>query len=177
MSAESDLQARTRGAGQILFVLAALAGTLLLLSQIGTQTAWVDSAKSLPAQPRFWPAVGLVLMAVPLAVMLWQSKRRLPQRADWIEAKRWLEPVEYAVWFMAYVFLVPLVGFLPMSLLFAPLLTWRLGYRGPVPLWLSVIFAVALVVLFKGLLGVKIPGAAIYDALPDSLRAFALQYL
>ncbi|WP_425074445.1 tripartite tricarboxylate transporter TctB family protein [Sagittula sp. S175] len=177
MSLETDLQARTRVAGQVLFVLVALGLSLLALSQITGQTAWIEKSKSFAAQPRFWPAVALASMVVPLALHLWLMKRRRPAREDWQEAKRWLEPVEYAVWFMAYVFLVPWIGFLPMSLIFAPLLVWRLGYRTRPALLVAALFALATVILFKGLLGVKIPGAHLYELFPDALRAFALQYL
>ncbi len=44
--------------GQLLFVLTFLTLSVLLLSQIGTQTAWVKKTDFF-AQPRFWPAVGV----------------------------------------------------------------------------------------------------------------------
>lgn len=177
MSAGSDLQPKTRSAGQVVFVWAALAGVLLLLSQITGQTVWVENAKSLAAQPRFWPAVGLILMAVPLALYLRLMRRRRPNGADWVELRRWLDPLEYVLWFMGYVFAVPVLGFLPMSLVFAVTLSYRLGYRRRVELWLAAAFACATVLLFKGFLGVKIPGAAIYEYLPGATRSFFILYL
>ena len=66
---------------------------------------------------------------------------------------------------------------LPATMIFAPALTWRLGYRSPRLLWASLAFGVAVVLIFKGVLGVKIPGGAVYEYLPDSIRAFALRYL
>ena len=177
MSEPSDLQARTRSAGQVIFVIAALALSVLLLSQIRSQTIWAETAKSLAAQPRFWPGVALVTMVAAFGLQLRLLRRRWPRAADWVEARRWLDPLEYVVWFMAYVFLVPLAGFLPMSLLFATALTWRLGYRDALTLWLAAGFAVATVLLFKGFLGVKIPGAALYEVLPGGLRSFAILYL
>ncbi|MBP0485080.1 tripartite tricarboxylate transporter TctB family protein [Sagittula salina] len=177
MSLETDLRARTRGAGQILFVAAFLGLSVILLSQIAAQTAWIEKARSFAAQPRFWPAVALGTMVVSLALHLWQMTRRRPRREDWQEARRWLEPVEYAGWFMAYVFLVPWIGFLPMSLALACGLSWRLGYRSVRWMALAAAFALGTVLLFKGMLGVKIPGAVLYEALPDGWRGFALQYL
>ena len=177
MSSHSDLQAKTREAGQVIFVLAALVFALFLLSQMGRQTAWVDNAKTFAAQPRFWPAVGILMMVASFAANLWQIKRRRPNAADWVEAKRWLEPLEYVAWFMAYVFSVPLIGFLPMSIAFAVALTYRLGYRERVYPWLAAVFAVAMVVLFKGLLSVKIPGAALYELFPGAMRSFLILYL
>jgi len=177
LSIESDLSPKTRTAGQTLFVIGALALSLLLLSQITTQTVWIEKSKSFAAQPRFWPAVALVMMVGSFALHLILMRRRRPDRLDWVEARRWLEPLEYVLWFMAYVFLVPVIGFLPMSLLFACALTYRLGYRGAAYQVFAALFAIGTVILFKGLLGVKIPGAAIYEVLPGALRSFFILYL
>ena len=106
---------------------------------------------------------------------------RLPWRrftaADRGELKRWAEVLEYAVWFMAYVLAVPVIGYLPATLIFMPALTWRMGYRSRLILSSSVIFAVAVVVLFKTFLSVKIPGGMIYEYLPGALRGFFILYL
>lgn len=177
MSIESDLLPKTRTAGQTLFIIGGLAMSLLLLAQITTQTVWIEDAKSFAAQPRFWPAVALTLMAVSFALHLFLMHRRRPDRLDWVEARRWLEPFEYVLWFMAYVFLVPIIGFLPMSLIFACALTCRLGYRGAPYTVFAAAFAIGMVALFKGLLGVKIPGATLYEYLPGALRSFAILYL
>ncbi len=177
MSQLSDLQTRTRSAGQFLFVAGALIGAIILGSQITGQTQWTDNAKSFAGQPRFWPAVSIISMVVGLGLHLYWLPRRRPRRADWVEARRWLEPVEYAGWFMAYVFLVPWIGFLPMSIALACALTWRLGYKSRKSLLLAALFAVATVFIFKGLLGVKIPGAAIYEFLPIGLRNLFILYL
>lgn len=177
MSSDLDIQAKTRSAGQVVFVFAALAMVILLLLLITRQTVWVEDAKNLPAQPRFWPAVALILMSGAFAQHAWRMRRRRPNAQDWAEARRWLEPLEYVGWFMVYVFAVPIVGFLPMSLLFACALTWRLGYRSRGALIVAAVFALATVILFKGLLGVKIPGATLYEGLPGGLRSFFILYL
>ena len=39
------------------------------------------------------------------------------------------------------------------------------------------VFAVAITALFKGFLGVNIPGGQIYEYLPGSVRTFFLVYL
>ncbi|MCI2397836.1 tripartite tricarboxylate transporter TctB family protein [Aliiroseovarius subalbicans] len=93
-------------------------------------------------------------------------------KMDWKEAKAWLSVLEWAGWFLAYVFLVPLIGYLPVTLVFAPLLTWRIGYRSRLLLWSSVVFGFVVVVVFKSFLQVKIPGAALYEYLPGALRNF-----
>lgn len=177
MSDEQDIHARTRNAGQIWFVAGALVLTLVLLSQIRGQTLWVDGKISFAAQPRFWPAVGLISMAVGLGLHLWRMKRRWPGLADKVELRRWLEPVEYVIWFMVFVFMVPVIGFLPMSVGFACALTWRLGYRGKFYLIAAAAFAIGTVLFFKAGLGVRIPGAWAYGFLPNPLQSFFIVYL
>lgn len=172
-----DIQARTRSAGQVGFVLAALALALLLLVNLRGQTLWVENTKSFAAQPRFWPAVAIVVMVAGFGAHLLRMRRRRFNAADRIEMRRWVEPLEYAGWFMAYVFAVPWVGFLPMSLLLACAMAWRLGYRSRRWLALASLFALVTVALFKGFLGVKIPGAALYELLPGTARNFAILYL
>lgn len=176
MREDTDIQPATRIAGQIVFVAAALALSALLLSQIDRQTAWAEG-EGLAAQPRFWPGVSLVVMVTGFGLHLWRMQRRRPNRFDREEMRRWLQPLEFMIWFMVFVFAVPIIGFLPMSLAFALGLTWRLGYRRPAMLIAAAVFAVAVVVVFKGVLGVRIPGATLYEALPPGPRSFFLQYL
>ena len=177
MASQTDLSAKTRSAGQVLFVAGALIVTLLLLAQIGHQTAWSDTARNFASQPRLWPGIALAVMATGFGLHILRMRRRRPNRLDWVEARRWLEPVEYALWFMVYVFAVPQAGFLPMSLIFAAALTWRMGYRQRWMLLVALLFACATVLIFKAILGVNIPGGAIYHLLPDGLRSFFLTYL
>jgi len=168
--------------GQILFALAFAGFAIFILSNLGNQTTWAARTK-LFAQPGFWPGVagaGMVLFGLLHLRSLRRGKglrRPWIRREDRAEARIWLQPLEYTAWFMIYVLAVPRVGYLPATMIFAPALTWRLGYRSPRMLWASVAFGVSVVLIFKGLLGVKIPGAAIYEYLPDGLRAFALRYL
>ena len=176
MKDESLLLSKTRTAGQVLFFAGFLAFALLLLSLAGWQTRWVDGTK-LFAQPRFWPVVALAIMAAFAALHLWRLKRRRLIALDWQEAKVWVQPLEYLVWFMAYVWAVPIIGYLLASLIFPPLLTYRLGYRDRRLLVASVLFGLATVLIFKGFLSVRIPGAMIYEFLPSAWRSFFILYL
>ena len=88
----------------------------------------------------------------------------------------WLKSVEYAGWFMLYVFAVPLLGYLPATVLFAVSLTFRLGYREWKFLGAAALFGVLVVVVFKTFLQVKVPGGAAYELLPETMRAFMLTY-
>ncbi|MEX0276834.1 MAG: tripartite tricarboxylate transporter TctB family protein [Ruegeria sp.] len=171
------LKVKTKTSGQVVFVIAGLVLSLLLLSQIGTQTEWSERARNIGSQPRLWPAISLAVMVAGFAIHYWLMRRRRPNALDWVETRRWSEPLEYLVWFLIYVAAVPRLGFMPMSILFACTLTYRLGYRHKAALAIAAGFAIAMVVLFKGLLGVNIPGAQIYEFLPDSVRTFFLVYL
>ncbi|MFP5510190.1 MAG: tripartite tricarboxylate transporter TctB family protein [Alphaproteobacteria bacterium] len=182
MSDDPFLAGKGPQRGQILFALAFAGFAIFILSNLGNQTEWVERS-TLFAQPGFWPGIagtGMVLFGLLHLRGLRRGKgMRRPwiSRADRAEARIWLRPLEYTAWFMVYVLAVPRIGHLPATMIFAPALTWRLGYRNPRLLWAAVVFAVVVVVIFKGLLGVKIPGGAIYEYLPDGLRAFALRYL
>lgn len=157
--------------GQLIFALGFVALSLLLLAQIGDQTIWAKKTKFF-AQPRFWPAVGLGGMVAMGGLHLYRLPWRRFTVNDRVELRRWAAVLEYALWFMGYVLLVPVLGYLPVTLIFVPLLSWRMGYRSRFMMISSIVFAVAVVFLFKSFLGVKIPGGAIYEYLPGALRSF-----
>lgn len=90
------------------------------------------------------------------------------------EGRRWLRALEYFGWFMVYVYITPVIGYLASTVLFLVLLTWRVGYRNRRMVITSVAVGFAIVLLFKSFLGVKIPGGAIYELLPDSIRSFMI---
>ncbi|WP_073248834.1 tripartite tricarboxylate transporter TctB family protein [Shimia gijangensis] len=157
--------------GQLLFAIVFLVAALLLLSQLGDQTKWVKRTKFF-AQPRFWPAVSIIGMVLFGGLHLWKLPRRKFDRADFVEWRVWLFTIEWVLWFLIYVILVPIIGYLPVTMVFMPILMWRMGYRSKKMLWISVFFGVAVVILFKALLDVKIPGGATYEYLPGALRSF-----
>ncbi|PSL17882.1 tripartite tricarboxylate transporter TctB family protein [Shimia abyssi] len=157
--------------GQLVFAIVFFVVALLLLSQIGEQTKWVKKTKFF-AQPRFWPAVGLVGMVVFGGLHLWKLPRRKFERADYVEWRIWLVAIEWVGWFLLYVLLVPVIGYLPVTMIFMPILIWRLGYRDKRMVLISSMFGLGVVLLFKSFLEVKIPGALLYEYLPGSLRTF-----
>ncbi|TDK51933.1 tripartite tricarboxylate transporter TctB family protein [Antarcticimicrobium luteum] len=157
--------------GQLGFALGFVALSLLLLLLIGDQTIWAAKTRFF-AQPRFWPAVGLGGMVLMGGLHLYRLPWRRFNVNDRTELRRWALVLEYSGWFMGYVLLVPVLGYLPVTLAFVPLLARRMGYRSRLMMGASIIFAVVVVVLFKSFLGVKIPGGAIYEYLPGALRSF-----
>ena len=151
------------------FFLTALAAALVLPEQ-----AKFLPDKTLVAQPGLWPAIGVGMMVVFGAAHLlstWNAPR-LPGRLQ--EVLVWARSLEFVAWFTAYVLSVPVVGHLPATLMLSLLLALRLGYRTGRALLAAALFAVAVVLIFRTGLGVRIPAGALYDYLPDAIRNFAL---
>ena len=171
--------------GELLFAILFVLLSLYLLSQIGTETKFSGVEKlwekgqilnggKLFAQPAFWPLVGVVGMSIfGLAHILTSIKGR--NAADELkEGANWLLTLEYFFWFMAYVFAAPQIGYLAATLIFMVLLALRAGYREPRMLLAAAGTGLAIVLVFKTGLSVKIPGGAVYEGLPQGLRTFMI---
>ena len=151
-----------------------------MLAQMDEQTKWLKGA-ALLVQPRFWPGLclaGFAFFALCHFISTWTRHRQSRQYSflppD--ELANWARPTEYALYFMAYVFLVPQLGYLPTTLLALPALVFRLGYRSPSKLMASILVGLCTVVVFKTLLQVRIPGGRWYEFLPDGLRNLLILY-
>ena len=166
---------RYRRPGDIVFAWFFLIVTLVLLSQILDQTAYKKGAK-LFAQPRFWPAVSLGGMVAFALFHLLGSALSERIAGRWREVLLWLASFEYAGWFIAYALAVSYAGYLPTTVVFALLLSLRVGYRSALALGSAAASALVIVVLFKTLLGVNLPSGQIYEVLPDGLRQIMLTY-
>ena len=167
---------RDRHPGDLAFAVAFLVITILLVSQLGDQAPWVKRTKFF-AQPAFWPTVsliGMLFFAVLNCLGSWLSPKS-PGRG--IEVLMWLRSVEYAAWFLVYVWVVPKIGYLGATILFTLILTYRVGYRSKGMFVGAVAMAVGIVVIFKAFLQVKVPSGQIYEYLPDGIRNFMLLYL
>ncbi|MCV2869272.1 tripartite tricarboxylate transporter TctB family protein [Defluviimonas sp. WL0002] len=172
-----DLFRRYRRPGDFVIAFLSFAFALFLAACLPFQITWVEGT-ALFAQPAFWPSVAIALMLVfsTLHMIGALVSERIPGRLA--EVVQWIKAIEYGLWFMAYVFLVPVLGYLPATILFTVSLTFRLGYRGWKWSVMAALFAVVVVVLFKTFLHVKIPAGAAYDLLPaGSIRSFLLTYL
>ena len=167
---------RHRLPGDLVFASLFLLLSLLLLTQIGHQAKWMASGKW-SSQPALWPGIAIIGMTV-FAGLHWASalaSSRIPGRRA--ELLVWLRSLEFVFWFMAYVVAVPLFGYLPSTLVFADALTRRMGYRSRAMIGWSLLVALAVVVIFKSFLQVRVPGGLAYEYLPDALRSFMLTYL
>jgi hypothetical protein len=164
---------------EIVFGLAAFGLALVLLARLGAETRWV-AGQPLVAQPAFWPAVaiiGMTLFGALELVGVWRRNAARRGRPALPEVAVWLRALEFAAWFMVYVWAVPWLGYLPATLVFCTALTLRLGYRSRRMIGAALLTGLATVVVFKSLLAVKIPGGAVYEYLPAGLRNFMILYL
>ena len=166
---------RYRRPGDIVFAWFCVVISVFLLSQIFDQTTYKGGAK-LFAQPRFWPAVSLVLMTAFAAFHLLGSALSERIEGRWREVWLWISSLEYAGWFMVYAFAVPTTGYLLTTIVFAILLAIRAGYRTPKMLIAAGGSALLTVLLFKTFLKVNLPSGLIYEQLPDGLRQFMLTH-
>jgi hypothetical protein len=163
---------------EIVFGVLSFALALFLLSQIDNETTWI-AGRPFVRQPAFWPTVSIVGMTVFGAFELWSTTRALRSRTGSPVAPEimlWVRAVEYLAWFMAYVWIVPVIGYLPTTMIFCALLTWRLGYRRPKTILAAVLTGIGTVIVFKTLLAVKIPGGELYEYLPHAIRNVMIQY-
>ncbi|WP_375175052.1 tripartite tricarboxylate transporter TctB family protein [Pseudooceanicola sp.] len=171
-----ELFQRYRRPGDLVFAVLFFGLALFLLSQLGAQTTW---ARRTPwhGQPALWPGIAVVGMTVFGAFHLLGSLVSPRIEGRWTEVVFWLRSFEYVLYFLIYVALVPLGGYLPMTIVFTLFLAVRAGFRSWRPLAIAAVFGVVTALVFRGFLQVKIPAGAIYDYLPVAVRSFALQYL
>lgn len=167
---------QSRQPGDIYFAAFFLLVSVLLISQLGNETTWAKGTKFF-AQPRFWPAVSLIGMTAFAALYFLKSIASQNTHDARGEMVLWMKSLEYALWFMAYVFVVPLLGYLISTLVFVYALVFRTGYRERNMMIFAGVVAVAIVVVFKGVLSVKIPGGQLYELLPSAVRNFMILYL
>ncbi|MEZ5751323.1 MAG: tripartite tricarboxylate transporter TctB family protein [Paracoccaceae bacterium] len=162
---------------EIVFAVASFLIAVLLATQWSTQTTWIEG-QPFSRQPGLWPLIAIIGMLVfgagELIACLIRNKRN---GGGDVKAELWLwaRSAEYVVWFMAYVWMTPITGYLPTTAVFMTAMTWRLGYRGKL-LVFAPLLACAIVVLFKAFLSVRIPGGEVYDIFPQAIRNFLVVY-
>lgn len=171
-----ELFKRERKPGDLVFAVAFFIFSLFLLWHLPSQAPWIDGV-SVVAQPALWPTVSIVGMVVFSFFHLLGSLCSPRIAGRWTEVFLWLRVTEFGGWFLGYVLLLPVLGYMPSSIVFAVALTFRLGYRGAGPHLAAAALAFVTVALFRGVLRVNVPAGWIYQFLPDGLRAFAQTYL
>lgn len=159
--------------GQSVFALCFLGFALFLFLLLPYQTTRVEDTLW-HKQPGFWPMVSIIGMVVFGVLHFWRLPRRKLEKMDYKEALLWIRGIEFVLWFMIYVSLVPIVGYLPSTLIFVLPLIYRQGYRKPFHFYCGALFVFSVVIFFKIILEVKIPGAALYEFFPDTIRNFLI---
>jgi hypothetical protein len=171
-----ELFKRYRRPGDIVFAWALFVLAVALASQINTQSPW-NGTRNMFSQPAFWPTVSLLLMVVFTGLHLLSSALSPRILGRWAEVAQWLRAVEFAGWFLLYVYVVPYLGYLPTTVLAALLLGVRMGYRSVRSLGVLVAMGTVIVVTFRGFLQVRVPAGEVYQYLPDTVRIFFMTYL
>jgi len=174
----TELSVGRRHRAEIVFGVLSFAAALLLLTRIGAETTWLEG-RPFVKQPAFWPTVAIVGMTVFGAFELWSTRRALRGGATGEigpEVLKWFAGVEFLAWFLVYVWVVPVLGYLPTTIAFCAALSYRLGYRSRRGLVAAILTGIATVVIFKSLLGVKIPGGSLYEYFPDAVRNVLILY-
>ena len=183
-----------------IFAACALLFAAAMLALSGAQLKW--NAVGFHKQPGFWSVLSLIGMALfALALLLQPAAMRSAKYVDvdvgdddgdgdnddinrnrttrdWRTlCQQWFGTAEYALYFLLYVYAVPRLGYLPSTLIALCLLMYRLGYRSARMQITACLVGASIVVLFKSLLQVKIPGGALYEMFPPALRNFLTLYL
>lgn len=159
--------------GQVLFAVLIVLASVYLLTQLSAETKF-SSGKQLFSQPRFWPGVavfGMLFFGVGHLLTVIRAKQEVGTLGELLV---WLRALEYLAWFMIYVVVVPYVAYLPATVAFTCLLALRQGYQTKRQLLTAALLGLCVVLVFKTGLSVKIPGGALYDFLPDSIRNFMI---
>ena len=91
------------------------------------------------------------------------------------ELLRWLRPLEFALYFVAYAASIPWLGYLLSTAAFMPLLGLRAGIRSPAGLGLLAGMGIGIVLVFKTGLEVRMPPGALYDLFPPQVRNFLIR--
>lgn len=163
---------------EVVFAITSFLFAVVLATQWSTQTTWA-AGQPWSRQPGLWPLIAITGMLVfgagELVACILRNLRRGGGDAL-AEVLHWVAAAEYLLWYMAYVLATPWIGYLPATVLFATLLALRLGYRGALLLWAPLSGAL-IVLLFKGLLQVRIPGGALYELFPRAIRNALVLYL
>lgn len=158
---------------EIVFALTSFLVAVVLAALWSSETTWIDG-QPWSRQPGLWPLIAVVGMLLfgageLIACLVRNLRRGGGNVAE--ELALWARAGEYVIWFMGYVMATPWIGYLPATMIFTTALAWRLGYRGRI-VALSPVVALGIVVLFKTVLSVRIPGGEVYEFLPQALRNF-----
>ena len=118
----------------------------------------------------------LANLVLSLRAAAQRRRQRLPNRTAY-ELEMWVRALEYVAYFFAYTAAVLTFGYLLSTLAMALFLTFRLGYRTWRWMGLAFVTALAIVLIFKTLLEIKITNNIwLYNLLPEAWGGFMKTY-
>jgi hypothetical protein len=164
-----------RRPGELFYSFIFLGTAVALLAMIFWQTSWLPG-KGFAAQPRTWPFISLAGMTFFAFANLVTTAGSSRTPGRWKEVWIWVSSLEYVAWYLLYVSTISTIGYLAATIAFCVLLTWRAGYRSLFAFGAATAFAMFVVLFFKSMFNVKIPGGALYEYLPEALRYIMIRY-
>lgn len=185
-----NLFAFKRGRGDLVFSVIMLVLVLFLLWHFTGESGW--DQRKLPQkrvgkilkQPWVGPFLCMAILVPAVLVNLWQSyqkrrrdiRQRIPNRIKY-ELGMWFRSFEFIGYFLTYTFVIAYLGYLLSTLIFAVFLTYRLGYRSPRWIGISLASALAIVILFRSIMQIKTPvNIWLYNQLPAGIENFMKVY-
>lgn len=166
---------RTRRPGELPFAVLFMAFALWLYSHLGTEARWLPRLNWFQ-QPALWPAIAIYGMLAFGTLNLIAAIMAHGSERDRREMLTWAAALEYVGWYLAYAWAVGQIGYLPATMLTMLLLVWRLGIASRASLFWAAAFALGVVVVFKSLLRVGIPGGRLYALFPPDIQRFLSVY-
>ncbi len=154
---------------------------LLILLPIQTESGPVEQGWW--TQPILMPAISIWLFAITATILFFQHiiKVRRSEMARpsgeriRVEIFQWFKPVEYFVYYVAYIWLLGMVGYFLSSLIFIIGVGLRVGLRSPRWLLNGLLFAVLLIAVFRWGLQVWVPAAELYELFEKDTRIFLMR--
>ena len=158
-----------------------LAG-LLLLALLPDQASWIDTKRGWFTQPMVGPAIGLTIMTLFAGLRAWRGFRRWHPDSNLLEdlfsaLSNYRVAIISGALFFIYINCLPIIGFVPASLIFVTTLLWlsRLLDRFWFGATLFTLFL--MVMIFRVGVGLWLPDVWLYEQLPTQWADFANQYL
>ena len=179
-----------RSTGDLILSIFFLIFVLFLLINFNVESGWENRDLSqkrvgkILKQQWLGPLICMFILVPATILNFYQSiiqmnKNKLlliPNRVNY-EISQWLKSIEFIFYFLIYTNSVAILGYLLSTLIFAVLMTYRLGYRSKKWMLTSTISAFVIVIIFRSVLQIKTPvNIWLYKFLPSSVEVFMKIY-
>lgn len=182
MQGKSDIQSNRIEALLLCVIFTAISVALFLALDAATRPGRATAGWW--TKPAFAPGVALAVLCLAniwtlarYSLSFWHEPAT---RGEWREARRiilnWWRPLEFLAYFAVYIWALGLIGYTPATLVFVLGLMWRTGLRSARWLMVGAAFALVMTAIFRWGLGVWMPTADLYDALPAPWRNWAIRW-